>query len=151
MYENIGGKIKTLAKVMCAIGIVASVVIALKLFSVAEYSEELAGVGLVVMILGPVLSWVGSFVLYGFGQLVENSDIIAEQFYKEDEEDEIEDKVVKKAVEVTKTSIDDTEYIDIICPKCKEQLSYTKSELKETPVLHCPMCENYFENSSFSG
>ncbi|MFR5010221.1 MAG: SHOCT domain-containing protein [Acutalibacteraceae bacterium] len=35
------------------------------------------GPGLAVIIIGSLLSWVSSFVLYGFGELVVNSAIIA--------------------------------------------------------------------------
>ena len=35
--------------------------------------------GLAVMVIGSILSWVGSLAAYGFGELVENSDIIRKQ------------------------------------------------------------------------
>ncbi len=35
--------------------------------------------GLLVIVIGSILSWLGSLVLYGFGQLVDNSDIIRKQ------------------------------------------------------------------------
>ena len=35
-------------------------------------------VGLAVIAIGSLLSWVGSLTLYGFGELVENSTICAE-------------------------------------------------------------------------
>ena len=71
MFDNIGGKIKTLAQVVTWIGIIASVISGIVLMSIAE---EMIFVGLMVMIFGALMSWVSSFVLYGFGQLVENSD-----------------------------------------------------------------------------
>ena len=71
MFDNIGGKIKSLAQVVCWIGIVCSVLYGIILI-VAD--EDLAFLGFVVMIIGPLVSWVSSFTLYGFGQLVENTD-----------------------------------------------------------------------------
>lgn len=76
MFENIGNKIKTLAKVLCWIGIIVSVIVAIVLFA---SDDDLVGIGFLVLIGGSLISWIGSFVLFGFGQLVENSDIIAEQ------------------------------------------------------------------------
>lgn len=70
MFDNIGGKIKTLAQVVTWIGIIASVISG---FAIMSIDEEIF-VGLIVMIFGALMSWVSSFVLYGFGQLVENSD-----------------------------------------------------------------------------
>ena len=33
-------------------------------------------VGFLTIVFGPIAAWVSSWLLYGFGQLVENSDII---------------------------------------------------------------------------
>ena len=73
MYENIGGKIKTLARVICWIGIVLSIVLGLILL-IALSTDSPAiriAVAIPVMILGAVLSWIGSFTLYGYGELIE--------------------------------------------------------------------------------
>lgn len=74
MFENIGAKIKTLAIVITTISIIVSIIWGI---SVIRYSFLS---GLLVIILGSLLSWVGSFILYGFGQLVENSDVIAKHY-----------------------------------------------------------------------
>ncbi len=69
MFDNIGQKIKTLAMVVCYIGIVASVLIGLTML----VSDDPLN-GLLIGGLGALGSWVGSFALYGFGQLIENTD-----------------------------------------------------------------------------
>ena len=71
MFDNIGGKIKTLAQVITWIGILASIISGIAIMTI---DDEMIFVGLMVMIFGALSSWVSSFVLYGFGQLVENSD-----------------------------------------------------------------------------
>ena len=71
MFDNIGGKIKTLATVVCWIGIVVSVIYGLVLL---DYS---AAAGILTMVLGSLLSWISSFTLYGFGQLIEKTTEIA--------------------------------------------------------------------------
>ena len=71
MFSNIGSKIKVLAVVITCIGIVASIIIGIVLMTT---DEELIVPGILVMIAGSLLSWLSSFFMYGFGQLVENSD-----------------------------------------------------------------------------
>lgn len=80
MFDNIGGKIKVLAMVGCLIGTVASLILAGNILIDGLIGEKSDGlwVGFVILIAGPLLSWIGSFTLYGFGQLVENSDILVE-------------------------------------------------------------------------
>lgn len=74
MFNNIGSKIKGLASVICFGGIILCIIIGIV---VAALDEYLLLAGFAIMILGALLSWVSSFVLYGFGELVENSAIIA--------------------------------------------------------------------------
>ena len=74
MFDNIGGKIKTLAKVVCWIGIIACIITGIVLMAT---DDDLILVGILTAVVGSLLSWVSSFILYGFGQLVENSDTIA--------------------------------------------------------------------------
>lgn len=74
MFKRIGAKIKTLAEVMCWVGIIACIITGI-VFMTPDVHLILAGI--LIAVVGSLLSWIGSFVLYGFGQLVENSDIIA--------------------------------------------------------------------------
>ena len=62
-----------LAQVVCWIGIIASVIVGLAALAVSILS------GLLIMGLGSLASWIGSFLTYGFGQLIENSDILVKQ------------------------------------------------------------------------
>lgn len=71
MFDNIGGKIKVLAVVVTIIGCIVSFV-----FGIILFVEGEVGMGFLVIIMGGLLSWVSSFVLYGFGELIEsNQDI----------------------------------------------------------------------------
>lgn len=67
MFSNMGGKIKALAKVVCWVGIIASVITG---FSMCGYRGT-AVTGIIVMIVGSLSAWIGSFVLCGFGEMVE--------------------------------------------------------------------------------
>lgn len=75
MFENVGSKIKGLASFFCWGGIIASVVGGI--WTIALLDEDFILLGLLIIALGSLLSWVSSFVLYGFGELVSNSAIIA--------------------------------------------------------------------------
>lgn len=76
MFDNIGNKIMVLAKVVCWIGIIASIVAGVAAIVAAHgYLEYIIG-GVLLMIAGCILSWVSAFVLYGFGKLVDNSEIM---------------------------------------------------------------------------
>lgn len=79
MFENIGGKIKMVAAAVCWIGIIAFVILGVAIMSA---SDDAILPGFLVMILGSLFSWIGSFMTYGFGQLIQNSDIIVEQLKK---------------------------------------------------------------------
>ena len=71
MYENIGGKIKGLAKVIFGIEAVAAVIAGISIL--ASGNDDLAFVGLLVIVGGPILAWASSLVLYGFGELIEKA------------------------------------------------------------------------------
>ncbi len=76
MFTNVGAKIQTVAKVECWLGIILSVVfgfIRMFRFDVAAFVS-----GLLTVVLGSLFSWIGSICLYGFGQLIENSDLRTE-------------------------------------------------------------------------
>ena len=74
-YHNIGKKIKTLAMVGF---IVETILLALYGVLIVAENRDFILIGLLVILFGPVLAWVGSWLVYGFGQLIENSDIVAE-------------------------------------------------------------------------
>ena len=76
MFDNIGSKIKALAKVVCWIGIIGSIIAGIAMIATMGSVGVLSG--LLTIVLGALISWVGSFVLFGFGEMVENSDIRTE-------------------------------------------------------------------------
>ena len=89
MFENIGGKIKGLAKVICYVGIAISVIAGIFMigFGSSSYNgDTMIVMGCVVMIVGSLVSWIGSFFAYGFGELIENTTVIAELAAKADAE-----------------------------------------------------------------
>lgn len=94
MFSNIGGKIKLLAKVLFWIGLILSVVTG-GIFLISPrgtatfnyssgYSTQVSSVlaGIIFIFVGFLLSWISSMLLYGFGQLIENSEAIRENTSK---------------------------------------------------------------------
>lgn len=69
MFKSIGGKIKTLAGAITCIEIILSIVLGIILMT-----NDLVLVGVLAILVGFLFSWVSTFILYGFGQMVENSD-----------------------------------------------------------------------------
>ena len=89
MFKNIGGKIKGLAKVICIVGIAISVIAGIVMigFGSSSYNgDTMIGVGFAVMLVGSLVSWIGSLFAYGFGELIENTTVIAELAAKADAE-----------------------------------------------------------------
>lgn len=70
MFNNIGDKIKTLALIICIIGMAASVIGAIAICW--EDSDDFIR-ALLTAAVGCLASWVGSFCLYGFGELIEET------------------------------------------------------------------------------
>ena len=73
MYDNIGEKIKVVAVAGCILGIIASLIVGIPLISNADRYNPTATMGWVIIIVGSLASWLGSFCLYGFGELIEKT------------------------------------------------------------------------------
>ena len=78
MFDDIGGKIKGLAVILCVLGIILSVILGIVCWTLPtgyRYSNPMAGFwpGLAVIVGGCLGSWIGSFFMYGFGQLIEDT------------------------------------------------------------------------------
>ena len=70
MYDNIGGKIKGLAVAMCILEAIASIIAG---FGMMIDSVYMILPGLLLMVVGPVVAWVSSWLLYAFGELAEKT------------------------------------------------------------------------------
>lgn len=70
MYDNIGGKIKALAKFIFIFQAIAMFITGIVLLAV---DDDLIAVGLPLALVGPLLAWISSWLLYGFGELIEKT------------------------------------------------------------------------------
>ena len=87
MYNNIGGKIKTLAQVSFFVEAAGAIISGLALIVNENWW------GIFIVLGGPIVAWVSSWLLYGFGQLISNSDDII--FITKHQSEQIE--AIKKA------------------------------------------------------
>ncbi len=80
MFNNIGKKIKGLAK--------AYFIIVTALFVIMAIATMVASVlaGLLVLIVGTLVAWISCWGLYGFGEIVDKLDSIENKLSKDTEE-----------------------------------------------------------------
>lgn len=80
MFKNIGKKIKVLAVISFIIGTIASIAGAVVLFVLSQEwgapEEVLIASGIMLIIIGPLVSWIGSFLIYGYGELIQKTSEI---------------------------------------------------------------------------
>ena len=75
MFEDPGKKIKTVAKVLFVVQVIAAVVLAF-VFGIerGHYSNYFhAGLFFLILIGGIIFAYISNLILYGFGAIVENS------------------------------------------------------------------------------
>ncbi|MBE6776652.1 MAG: hypothetical protein E7542_00860 [Ruminococcaceae bacterium] len=80
MYNNISGKIKSLAKFLfglfAMLGIASGLV--LLFIGLTESVNDFIISGIITIIVVPIIAWISTWLLYGFGELIEKTCIIAE-------------------------------------------------------------------------
>ena len=74
LYVDIGSKIKGLAKWSFIVEAVAAIIAG---FVMMVSDEDMILFGLLTMVLGSIVAWVASWLLYGFGELVDKTSEIA--------------------------------------------------------------------------
>lgn len=81
LYENIGGKIKNWAKWMFIFEAIGAVIAGLVLLFT---DEDLILYGLLTAICGPIVAYVSSWILYAFGQLVEDNERVRKNIVQDE-------------------------------------------------------------------
>ena len=130
-FDNIGGKIKALAKWSCWITILLiwiAAPIAFIALIADDWTADLCWIPLVSAIVGPIFVWIGSWATYAFGEFVEDTHAIrnkegttkevatkrdaeakAKRKAEEKAKREAEEKAAKLAAEKEQLSISDIE------------------------------------------
>ena len=75
MFYNIGKKIKSLASILFWGGIIAHVIAAIIMIGIGvdDHEDELIVFGVILLFVGPLMSWINSFFIYGFGELIDKT------------------------------------------------------------------------------
>ncbi len=98
MFEDVGKKIKSLAKVMFIICEAASVIGAIAMWS----TEEAFIYGLLILIVGSLSAIISAWFLYGFGEIIDSLCSIQDMLYltknKYEEQSEINEENLKLIV-----------------------------------------------------
>lgn len=68
MFDNVGNKIKILAKIVFWIEVVASFIVGIALIAVTSH---LLFVSVLVWVLGPLFSYICALFIYGYGELID--------------------------------------------------------------------------------
>ena len=123
MFENVGGKLKAIASVFTFIGITASAILGI----LAMVNEEEFFAGLFIIAAGSFLSWISSLGLYAFGELVENSTIIATKISRmESYSHKTESSAMPKSIPTKTTTVYGNAQTTVnakTCPHCGEKVT----------------------------
>lgn len=123
LYENIGVKIKSWAKWIFIVEAVSAII-----GGFIMVGNDDAEMGLIMVIAGPVVAWVSSWLLYAFGQLVDDVNAIRGQINPGKKEEPKPSAVLQNELqEVVFDS--DVQYKEGNCELCglsSEQLVYCK-------------------------
>lgn len=90
MFNNAGKKVKTVAKVVFCLNCILTLIswISLLLLAIHLRSPELVIISTLLLPIAIIFAWVFSLLIYAFGQLVDNSDKLAENKEEKEEEEE---------------------------------------------------------------
>ena len=160
MYNNIGKKIKILAQVVFLIEAIVSVIAGLVIW---VESESLSLWSVVFLFVGPLVAYISSWILYGYGEIIVKLFEIERNTHKEqsetdhateksernpaentiqEKEEQVEQKTEKQ--ELGDISVRDEankdECIVVTCPKCHEKVSLKKADSE----AKCTACQCVF-------
>ena len=80
MFNNVGRKLKDIASFITYIGIALSVILGILMIKSLGFL-----LALLIIAVGSFISWISSIGIYAFGELVDNSTIIASHYKSADD------------------------------------------------------------------
>ena len=119
MFNDIGSKIKSLAKIISGVGIVVSLVISIFVFvtlhSTGFIEDEYSIViSIFLIVIGVALSWLATFLLYGYGELIDQTAEIKSFLASTNDKKIIKAKIEELKEWKDKGIITEVEYIEKI-------------------------------------
>lgn len=148
MFENVGSKIKGVAQAGFLLEAIGAVIAGISLMAA---DEDLIWAGVLVLAFGPIAALVVSWFIYGYGQLIENSDLATEALKQKAEKQQqtIAQNAERKQqqrrnearAKLSDANVDKDDFIDFACPHCRSELSFSKEYLQGGKPVLCPMCD----------
>lgn len=77
MFQNVGGKLKSVAYVLFGLMVALYVIIGLVMMITGDGDGVTVVVGLLIIAIGFVTAWVSALFMLGYARLVENTDRMA--------------------------------------------------------------------------
>jgi hypothetical protein len=131
LYDNIGSKIKGFAKLIFIVCSIATIIVGFTLILLEVYSA-----GIILLILGPIVTWVSSWILYAFGELVEDVHDMRSKYYPQAEENAA--RAIEAKIEANSKTKALPSALVFVCPECKQIFAGSDYSASKTP--HCPNC-----------
>lgn len=143
---DIGRGIKVLAIVSFYVLTIASIVLGIILIAANDGLED-GWWALFIIFFGPIVAFILYVILFGFGELVEDTHVLRSKIeqspqasskkYAAAANNKNDFKGSKvKTKQANKEPFENSEFVDYICPACKEEVSYEKGETD----VSCPWC-----------
>lgn len=129
MFDNIGGKIKGMSKALTCLGLFFSIICSIQMFQ----SRHTQAIGAVVLIVGSLLSWLGSLTLYGFGELIETAASINQKLSST--ENAI--KAIKPVVHVPQANVPPAQLLKQTQEEPLKQIEKGKPRLEKETLEVC--------------
>ena len=136
LYENIGGTIKSWAKWIFVVETIGAVITGI--FLLVEY-HVLAG--LLTLLFGPMVAFVSTWLLYAFGELVEDVHAMRNKYYPQTEEKakrEIEKRTQRDTEEKAKREAEKTNPPAFIMQKKSHDWDHWNEE--DSSIGQCEIC-----------
>lgn len=114
MFNEIGKRIKAVAKIVCALGVCVMCFIGIIMIVVGgnmRYGggEGLETSGIIILLAGWIVPWIGSLFLYGFGELIDKTCEIAQSVKPKEQQENINEALEKLRIQ---RLISEAEYLE---------------------------------------
>ena len=131
MYDNIGNKIKALAIGAFFVEAIGSIIGGIRLISTADDPVPL---GIVLVLVGPIVAWASSWILYGFGELIEKvcglySHIVIKQTSSASQTITSSIKNTPTSIGISGKRLPTREHTATQCPHCGEIVNSNKCSM----------------------
>ncbi len=151
MFDDPGAKLKNVAVIEFAVIAAVSFIMA---FVLGIHGDDFRPLPFFLLLIGgPLFAYLSALVLYGFGELIDNTEALRLPQKKLEKrlEQQRNERITRAAVEaIADKENESSRFIDILCPFCNEKLSYTKEDFLEKDFLVCPNCEKKIDTKDYT-